>query len=457
MKIKNLRFLDRILAIYNKRSERFKRAFLSGIANGSSKFITIIINFITVPLTIHYLGTERYGMWMTITGTVGMLTFADLGIGNGLLNSIAYSYGKNDINNAKKNISTAFVILLLIATIVSIAAISSYFIIPWYKVFNVKSLKGMSEAAPSMLVILLALSINFPLGVVQKTYLGFQEEYIYNLWQILGTILSFIFLLISIYIFKANLVILLIMFSSGNIIASILGGFFLFLIHKKEIKPELKYFEKNIAYGLLKTGGMFLIIQIASILAYSADNIIIAQYLGLTYVAVYAVVVKLFNIGPQLQSFFIAPLWPAYGEAHAKNDWLWIKNSVISSTKYSVLICFLISLPFVIWGKEILHTWTRGEVNSSFMLLFWSGMWATLRGFGGGIAAFLNGINKLKPQIIYVILFGISSIILKIFLVKGLGLEGLVLITILTWTIFSGLPSYFLSRNIFLANQSKSI
>ncbi len=62
--------------------ERYRRASLSTIAAGLSKVVSILTGLITVPLTIKYLGAERYGLWMTISSTIAMLTFADLGIGN---------------------------------------------------------------------------------------------------------------------------------------------------------------------------------------------------------------------------------------------------------------------------------------------------------------------------------------------------------------------------------------
>jgi len=51
---------------------------------------------VTVPLTLNYLGSEHYGLWMTISSVSVMLGFADLGIGNGVLNAVADAYGRDD-------------------------------------------------------------------------------------------------------------------------------------------------------------------------------------------------------------------------------------------------------------------------------------------------------------------------------------------------------------------------
>ena len=59
--------------------ERYRRVVLSAGSSFVNKGVTILTGLISVPLTVHYLGTERYGLWMTISSTIAFLTFADLG------------------------------------------------------------------------------------------------------------------------------------------------------------------------------------------------------------------------------------------------------------------------------------------------------------------------------------------------------------------------------------------
>ncbi len=87
--------------------ERQRRVALSALASALAKVISVSTALISVPLTLHYLGAERYGMWMTMSSLVAMLGFADLGIGNGLLTSVASAHGRDDRAKIKAYVSSA--------------------------------------------------------------------------------------------------------------------------------------------------------------------------------------------------------------------------------------------------------------------------------------------------------------------------------------------------------------
>ena len=66
-------------------AERYRRIAWSTLLGGIGKVIAMGTGFISVSLAIGYLGSERYGMWVTMSSLVGVLGPLDLGIGLGLL------------------------------------------------------------------------------------------------------------------------------------------------------------------------------------------------------------------------------------------------------------------------------------------------------------------------------------------------------------------------------------
>ena len=50
-----------------------------------------------MPLTVHYLGAERYGVWLTISSLLTWMSMTDFGLaGNALVNVLAEASGKDD-------------------------------------------------------------------------------------------------------------------------------------------------------------------------------------------------------------------------------------------------------------------------------------------------------------------------------------------------------------------------
>src|SRR5580704_14585226 len=82
--------------------ERYRRAALTSLATLAAKGVSIGTLLVTVPLTLAYLGKERYGLWMTISSLVAIFGFADLGMGASLKTLLAAADGRNDCEEAQR-------------------------------------------------------------------------------------------------------------------------------------------------------------------------------------------------------------------------------------------------------------------------------------------------------------------------------------------------------------------
>ena len=94
--------------------ERYRRVALSTVVSAGAKGVVVLTTLVSVPLTVGYLGPERYGLWMTISATIAMLGFGDLGIGLGLLNVVSEADGKDDRGAAARYVSSSFFMLRII-------------------------------------------------------------------------------------------------------------------------------------------------------------------------------------------------------------------------------------------------------------------------------------------------------------------------------------------------------
>ena len=158
--------------IAGRSEERYRRVAWTTIASVAATLIRILTQLISVPLTLHYLGAERYGLWMTISSVIAILGFADLGMGHGLMNAISEANGKDDQEMAKKYVSSSFLMLSSVAIALAFCFANTYQWIPWIKVFSVTSSQAMAEAGPAMAVFVGCFLVNMPLGIVNQIQRG---------------------------------------------------------------------------------------------------------------------------------------------------------------------------------------------------------------------------------------------------------------------------------------------
>src|SRR3712207_2651433 len=105
----------------NRGIERIRRAGLTGVTSILAQGITILAGIISVPLTLTYLGKERYGVWLTINSLLQWLYVSNMGLsGNALVNKLSEANGRDDRTTAQELAATAFWSLTGIAVLFSV-------------------------------------------------------------------------------------------------------------------------------------------------------------------------------------------------------------------------------------------------------------------------------------------------------------------------------------------------
>jgi len=98
--------------------ERYRRAGLTASTSYVAKGLTVLTGFVSVPLTVHYLGAERYGVWLTISSLLLWVALTDFGLaGYALVNVVSEAVGNDDLASARHYAASAFWALVAIALV----------------------------------------------------------------------------------------------------------------------------------------------------------------------------------------------------------------------------------------------------------------------------------------------------------------------------------------------------
>jgi len=432
--------LIRNSTVETRSRERYRRAALTTLASAAAQGTAILTSLISVPLALNYLGSERYGLWMTVGSLVALLQFADLGIGLGLLNAVSEANGKNDREVARIYVSSAFFLLSGVALSMATIFASLYPWVSWWQVFNVSSSQAVVEAGPAIAVFFACFAANIVLSIARQTQMGYQEGFISSTCIGLSSLVGLGGILLAIRL-EAGLSWLVLSIAGAPLLASLLNSISLFGFQRPWLRPKWASVRGEAAKKILRLGVLFFVLQIAVALAYSSDNIIVAQVFGPEAVTEYSIPWKMFNIITVFVTLALSPLWPAYGESIVRGDFVWVKKTLLRSLIGASLFAGVIAGVLVVFGKQIITLWVGSAVTSSFMLLLGLGVWTVIAAAGSAVSMLLNAANIVRFQVICALLMCSSAVILKLVLAHSIGLPGIIWGTIIAYVVCSAIPT----------------
>jgi O-antigen/teichoic acid export membrane protein len=419
--------------------ERHRRVVLSVGMAALAKGISVGTALISVPLTLQYLGVERYGMWVTMISFITMLSFADFGMGNGLLNAVASANGEDDRTAIRGLISSAFIAMSGLAVLIGFITAIVYPFVSWPSLFNSQTEAAAQEAGPTVAVFLACFVFAIPLGIVQKVQVGLQQGFSVSLWQCGASLLALAGLLLVIHL-HGGLPWLVLAVLGGPLLTNTLNTLVFFGAQACDISPSLSFISRHAMMKIVRLGMLFLIVQIVIAAAYNSDNLIVAQLLGASRVAELAIPAQMFGLITTVLGLVLTPLWPAYGEAITRGDHVWVKRTLLRSFVLCFTLAALASTAMIVATPYILKLWVGKVIEPPFLLVLGLGAWRVVEAAGTAIAVFLNGANAIRLQAILGVPFAIAAITLKIVLVPLIGVGGVPWATITAYSIIYVIP-----------------
>ena len=425
--------------------ERHRRAILASVSSIFSRAAAIGAAFVSVPFTIKYLGTERYGLWMTVSSISAMLAFSDFGMGNGLLSKVAEASGRNDREAAARAVTSALVMLTAVAAICMGLFSAGYGFVRWDSLLNLKDPVASTEAGPAIAVFLACFALSLPIGTVQRIQMAYQETFENNLWQSAGSVASLGAVLLANQM-HLGLPWLIAAFSGTPIVVNGMNLLVELGWKRPWLRPRFIHFHMTDSRKLLSTGLVFLCIQVGVSVAMYSDNFIITRLLGPSEVARYSVGVRLFTLVNLLPQLILTPLWPAYSEAFARGDMGWIKATLRRTEPLGLLLSIGTGIGVVAVAPWFIHHWTRGFVNLPLSvlvaLLISSVVFCT--SYPHGI--FIWGLNGLQYSALSMALVAVTSVLLKLAIIPHIGIAGAAWGTAACYGLFATIPNIYYAR-----------
>jgi O-antigen/teichoic acid export membrane protein len=393
-------------------------------------FLQLAAAFIMMPFVIHSLGDKLYGFWILVGTFMGYYGLLDLGLSSAVERYVSRALGKNDIRDINNIINTSFVLLSILGTFVlgisfSVAVFCSYFI---------KSPEELDLFRKVIVILGINIAIGFPIRVFTGVITSHLRYDISSYISITRLILANLFIYYTLKKGYGILALTLITF-----FASLLE-YTLIVYFTKRIFPQLhinrNLYQKERARELFSYSKKTFIAQLADILRFRIDVIVITYFINLSLVTYYSVGIKLLEYFTVFIISSVGIMAPVFSQYEGRGDFNLIRKRFLDVTKISVMLSVFVGASIIYYGEVFIVRWMGSGFESSYFVILILCIPLIIALMQNPSIGLLYGISHHKYYAVSNICEGILNLTLSIILVNYYGIYGVALGTAISMMIF---------------------
>ena len=399
------------------------------------KGCSIIISLLIVPLTLGYVSSDLYGIWLTLSSIIMWLNFFDIGFTLGLKNKLTEAIALGDMQRGKVLVSTTY--FMMIAIFIPLCILLEMIIphINWASFLNVTG-NYNPDIIKTLHILAACLCAQMIVNVLTAVLAAYQKVALSSAFPVIGNFISlFIILLLTKYC-PPSLSLLALANSTIPIFVIIIASFILFSSSFKAVAPSWNFVKKKQIKDLFNLGSKFFLIQAQIVVLYQCTNILISNLSGPSDVTSYNIAYKYITISMMILTIIMAPLWPAFTEAYTKNDYSWMKNVYNKMCKLWGGLTVIVILMIIV-SPIVYQLWIGEKAHVPLIMTVLIGIYTIVHSWDIIQVNMINGVGAIKLQT-YITLIGlIVHIPLSLFLGRYVSCYGVIISMIVINMIYS--------------------
>jgi O-antigen/teichoic acid export membrane protein len=259
--------------------------------------------------------------------------------------------------------------------------------------------------------------------VLKSLYNAHQEGYLGNVWWIASGVASLLGLIV-VTRFHGGLPQLVFAISGVPTLVLLANGYYAFVRRYPWLAPAPSAVRWISIRRLLKLGGKYLIMQLASLGIYQSQAIIITQILGPSKVVIFVVTYKVLSLPWDLVYMGTVPFISAFGEAKARRDWNWIKGAFRNGTLVSVALGAPLAAATAFAAKPLILIWAGSSAVPDTYLIIWLFIYGAVGGVLIMAGQLLCGVERIEPLALSIVLCALGCVGLGVLFAPRWGLSG---------------------------------
>lgn len=388
------------------------------------KGFSILISLMLVPMTLGYVSSELYGIWMTLSSIIVWLGFLDVGFTLGLKNKLAEALALGDFQRGKSLVSTTYFMMVLIFIPLCVVLLIGLPYVNWAKFLNIKEMYN-EEVTKVLYVLVVCFCLQMIVNVLTAVVSAYQKVALASVFPVIGNFLALLIIYVMTKTCPPSLVYLALAISVMPVVVVVIASFILFHRKFREVAPNIRCIDKRYIRDLWNLGFKFFFIQIQVVVLYQCTNILISNVSGPNDVTSYNIAYKYMSVAMMLYTIILSPLWPAFTDAYTKKDYGWMRN-IYKKMTYIYYASVLLLIVMLIVSPVIYRIWIGEKAVIPHSMTLAVALYMVVSSWGSLQVLLINGIGAVKLQT-YVVLIGlVAHIPLSLFLGKYIGASGVV-------------------------------
>jgi O-antigen/teichoic acid export membrane protein len=387
---------------------------------------SVVVNLATVPLALHYLGVELYGIWLVLTSAVAWLAFAKLGVTPSLLNHLAAAEGRADAARAPGLVATAWWLQVAIAGLLTVLLIVIVPALPLGKLINARAGVDLAAVRQAVTILWLGVLLALPLQVAATVFQAKQEGYLAHGWDLLRSVLRLGGTVVAVRL-DLGITGLAAAYAFAPLLAGVGSVLHVFGRRHRALAPRLRQVSRQSAAQLLRTGLQFTGLTIGALVISYTDNIVIAQVMGPVHVPPYAVTFMLAQLFIALEMFVLDAAWPAYVEAASRGDGSWVRAMHFRLVRTAFMGAVVAGAALLFMGRPIVRLWAGEAAVPSIALLATMALLLAVQSVQLCYGRLMTALGRVRTNMLLGLANAAINLPASILLARWIGLPGVAL------------------------------
>jgi O-antigen/teichoic acid export membrane protein len=346
------------------------RQLFSSIGAAYVRFaVTSACSLVAVPIYLHFLGKEQYGLWLTILSVLMPLSLTSIGFPTVSQNLLAEARVRDDWQAVNRILSTSFIFLCFAAVSACLLMAISLRLGMVERLLATSS-GPVAAVIPALLIALAGFAFSQPLQVFRLAFRAFErvdlEQYGLAALAAVNLLLTALVLWAGWGIAGVASVYAFLQLAAGAI-------FFAALTRKFScLRFSVRLFSLRLTRRMLPPGFHFFVVSVSGVLMWGIDNLVIAGVMGAAFVTAFAIASRLTSLLRGLIAMPFSTTAPTITALNAQGRQAQLRSLFFFSTRLAISAAVLFSIELAFFGRSFIRLWAGRAVvvdAATFMAL----------------------------------------------------------------------------------------